>query len=60
VIYSSGWANPVARSLRAQTPAFDDLPESTAVRREFARLHRRSSGAMRLGVVAGLVALFLS
>lgn len=60
VIYSSGWANPVARSLRAQTPAFDDLAESTAVRREFAKLHAGSSRAMRLGVVAGLVALFLS
>jgi len=60
VIYSSGWANPVARSLRSQTPAFDDLPESTAVRREFAKLHASSSRAMRLGIVAGLVALLLS
>jgi len=60
VIYSSGWANPVARSLRAQTPAFDDLPESTAVRREFAKLHASSSRAMRLGIAAGLVAMSLS
>ena len=60
VIFGSGWANPVARSLRAQTPAFDDLPESTPVRREFAALHRRSSTAMRVAVFAGLVAMFLS
>lgn len=59
-IYSSGWANPVARSLRAQTPAFDDLPDSTAVRREFAKLHASSTRALRLGIVAGLLALFLS
>jgi uncharacterized membrane protein len=60
VMYSSGWANPVARSLRAQTPAWDDLPESAPLRREFAALHRRSSRAMRIAVVAGLVALYLS
>jgi len=60
VVYSSGWANPVARSLRTATPAFDDLPESAAVRREFAKLHASSPRAMRLGIVAGLVALFLS
>ena len=60
VLYSSGWANPVARSLRAQTAAWDDLPESTPVRREFAKLHASSSRAMRLGIVAGLVALLLS
>ena len=60
VIYSSGWANPVARSLRAQTPAFEDLPNTSALRREFASLHASSSRAMRLGVLAGLVALFLS
>ena len=60
VLYSSGWASPVARSLRAQTPAWDDLPESAPLRREFAKLHASSSRAMRLGVLAGLVALFLS
>jgi hypothetical protein len=60
VIYSSGWANPVARSLRGQTSAWDDLPESAPLRREFAALHRRSSSAMRIAIVAGLVALFLS
>jgi uncharacterized membrane protein len=60
VLYSSGWANPVARSLRAQTPAWDDMPETTPLRREFAALHRRSSRAMRVAIVAGLVAMFLS
>ena len=60
VIYSSGWANSVARALRAQSPAWDDLPDSSPVRREFAALHKSSSRAMRLGVIAGLVALFLS
>jgi uncharacterized membrane protein len=60
VVYSSGWANPVARTLRAQTPAWDEMPESTPLRREFAALHRRSSRAMRVGIVAGLVALYLS
>jgi len=60
VLYSSGYANPVARSLRAQTSAWDDLPESSPLRREFAALHASSSRAMRLGIVAGLVALALS
>jgi hypothetical protein len=60
VIFSSGWANPVARSLRAQSPAWDDLPDSSPVRREFAALHRRSTRAMQIAIVAGLVALFLS
>ena len=60
VIYSSGWANPVARSLRAQAPAWDEMPESTPLRREFAALHRRSSRAMRVAIIAGLVAIFLS
>ena len=60
VLYSSGWANPVARSLRAQSPAWDDLPDSAPLRQEFAKLHRSSSGAMRLAVIAGLIVLFLS
>lgn len=60
VLYSSGWANPVARSLRAQAPAWDEMPESTPLRREFAALHRRSSRAMRAAIFAGLVALYLS
>ena len=60
VVFSSGWANPVARTLRAQSPAWDEMPESTPLRREFAALHRRSSRAMRVGIIAGLVALYLS
>ncbi|MEK7863860.1 MAG: DUF4149 domain-containing protein, partial [Chloroflexota bacterium] len=54
VIYSSGWANPVARSLRAQTPSWDDLPETTPLRQEFAKMHASSSRAMRLAVLSGL------
>lgn len=60
VLYASGWASPVARSIRAQTPAWDDLPESAPARIEFAKMHRASSSAMRVGIVAGLVAMFLS
>jgi hypothetical protein len=60
VLFSSGYANPVARSLRAQTSAWDDLPESAGLRREFAALHASSSRAMRVAILAGLVALALS
>lgn len=60
VIYSSGWASPVARSIRAQTRDFDDLPQNAPARIEFAKLHRSSSAAMRVAVVAGLIAMFLS
>ena len=60
VIYASGWAGPVARSIRTQTRDFDDLPPSAPARGEFAKLHRASSGAMRIGVVAGLIAMALS
>lgn len=59
-LYASAWSNPVARSIRAQTPAWDDLPESSVLRREFAALHARSRRAMSLAVLAGLVALYLS
>lgn len=59
-IYSSAYANSVARALRAQAPAWDDLPETSPLRREFNALHASSSRAMRVGIVAGLVALFLS
>ena len=60
VIYSSGWANPIARSLRSQTRDWDEVPESMPVRREFNALHRRSTRAMQIAIVAGLVAIFLS
>jgi uncharacterized membrane protein len=59
-IYASGWANSVARSLRTQTPHWEELPESSPLRREFASLHRSSSRAMRVGLIAGLVAMYLS
>jgi hypothetical protein len=60
ILYGSGWAGPVARTIRSQTRDFDDLPPSAPARVEFAKLHRSSSRALRVAVVAALVALFLS
>ena len=60
VIYGSGWAGPIARSIRSQTRDFDDLPPSAPARGEFAKLHRSSSRALRVAVIAGLIAMFLS
>ena len=59
-LYSSAWANPVARAIRSQTPGFDEQPQTSPARVEFSRLHQRSRRAMSIAVVAGLVALFLS
>jgi len=59
-LYSSAWANPVARTVRAQTPGWDDLREDAPLRREFQSLHRSSTRAMTVAIVAGLVAMFLS
>ena len=59
VLYSSGWANPVARQIRAATPGFDEQPQSSPMRIEFAKLHQRSRRAMSVAVVFGLLALFL-
>ena len=59
-LYSSAWANPVARSIRSVTPGFDDLPNGAPARIEFARLHERSRRAMSVAAVLGLLALFLS
>jgi hypothetical protein len=59
-LYSSAWANPIARGLRRQTPDFDELPAAAPERREFARYHARSARAMSLAVLGGLVALYLS
>ena len=59
-LYASAWAGSVARTFRAQVPDFDDLPESSAARREYARLARSAARAMRVVVLSGLVALFLS
>ena len=58
-LYSSAWANPVARQIRAATPGFDEQPQSSPLRVEFARLHQRSRRAMSVAVVFGLLALFL-
>ena len=59
-LYSSAWANPVARAIRGQTPGFDEQPLASPARAELARLHARSRGAMNVAVLAGLVAMFLS
>jgi len=58
-LYSSAWANPVARQIRAATAGFDEQPKSSPARTEFARLHQRSRRAMSVAVVFGLLALFL-
>lgn len=60
VLFSSGWANPVARSIRAQTRDWDDTPANAPARREFERMHRSSTRAMQVAILAGLVAMFLS
>ena len=59
-LYASAWAGSVAGAFRAQVPDFDELPESSAARREYAGLARSATRAMRVIVVSGLVALFLS
>jgi hypothetical protein len=59
-LYSSAWASPVARALRAQTPGWDDLRDDAPVRREFQSLHRSARRAMTVAILAGLVAIFLS
>lgn len=59
-LYASAWAGSVARTFRAQVPDFDDLPESSAARREYAGLARSAARAMRVVALSGLVALFLS
>jgi hypothetical protein len=59
-LYASAWAGSVARTFRAQVRDFDDLPENSPARREYAALARSATRAMRVSVVSGLVALFLS
>jgi hypothetical protein len=59
-LYASAWAGSIARTFRAQVPDFDDLPASSAARREYAGLARSAVRAMRVVALSGLVALFLS
>ena len=59
-LYSSVWASPVARSIRAQTPGWDDLRDDAPMKREFQSLHRSSRRAMTVAILAGIVAMFLS
>lgn len=59
-LYASAWANPLARTIRAQTPGWDDLREDAPMRLEFQSLHRTSRRAMTVAILAGIVAMFLS
>lgn len=59
-LYASAWTGPVARQLRRQQPGFDDLPDGSPARREFAKLHSAARRAMSVAVAAALAALFLS
>ncbi|MDP9245586.1 MAG: hypothetical protein M3O64_02935 [Chloroflexota bacterium] len=59
-LYASAWASSVARTFRAQIRDFDDLPEGSPARREWAALARSAARAMRIAALSGLVALFLS
>ena len=59
-LYASAWSSSVARAFRAQVPDFDDLPANSPARREQAALARSATRAMRVIVISGLVALFLS
>jgi hypothetical protein len=59
-LYASAWAAPVARTFREQTRDFDDLPANSSVRLQVARLQRSAMRAMRVVIISGLVALFLS
>jgi type VI protein secretion system component VasK len=59
-LYASAWASSVARTFQAQVPDFDDLPVNSPARREHAVLARSATRAMRVVVISGLAALFLS
>jgi type VI protein secretion system component VasK len=59
-LYASAWASSVARTFRAQTRDFDDLPANSRARIEYDQLARSAARAMRVVVGSGLVALFLS
>jgi len=59
-LYASAWAAPVARTFRAQTRDFDELPATSPARREYAQHGRSAARATRIVILSGLVALFLS
>lgn len=59
-LYASAWASSVASAFRAQVRDFDDLPENSAARREHAALARSATRALRVVILSGLIALFLS
>ena len=59
-LYASAWASPVARTIRRETPGWDDLREDAPLRREFLSLHRSARRAMTVAIVAGILAIFLS
>lgn len=59
-LYASAWASPVARTIRKETPGWDDLREDAPLRREFQSLHRSARRAMTVAIVAGIIAMFLS
>ena len=58
-LYTSAWASPVARTIRKETPGWDDLREDAPLRREFQSLHRSARRAMTVAILAGIVAMFL-
>lgn len=60
VLYASGWSSPVARSIRSQTPRWDELPDTAPARIEFAKMHRASTRGVQVAILAGLVAMFFS
>jgi type VI protein secretion system component VasK len=59
-LYAGAWASSVARTFRAQVRDFDELPANSPARREYAGLARSATRAMRVVILGGLVALFLS
>lgn len=59
-LYASAWTNPLARTIRAQTPRWDELSDDAPIRLEFGSLHRSSRRAMTVAIFAGIVAMFLS
>lgn len=59
-LYAGAWAAPVASAYRRQSPDLDALSPTSGERLELAALERSALRALRVGALAGLVALFLS